>query len=62
MLIVDVIILTIPSLLDNYTYLIIDPRTKLAAVVDPVDVGAVLNAVRLENAELDMVLTTHHHW
>ena len=52
----------IPALGDNYMYLIIDERTREAAVVDPVEPGSVFDAVREENVKLTTVLTTHHHW
>ena len=52
----------IPALDDNYMYLIIDPSTKDAAVVDPVEPQKVLKAVSDEGVNLTSVLTTHHHW
>ena len=52
----------IPALNDNYMYLIIDPSTKKAAAVDPVDPNKVLQAVAEEEVQLTAVLTTHHHF
>ncbi|CAG0916323.1 unnamed protein product [Notodromas monacha] len=52
----------IPALSDNYMYLLMDPATKEAAIVDPVDPGAVMLAVNEEEVTLSAVLTTHHHW
>ncbi|XP_063699138.1 hydroxyacylglutathione hydrolase, mitochondrial-like [Culicoides brevitarsis] len=50
------------ALSDNYMYLIIDPSTKEAAIVDPVDPESVIAAVKTEGVKLSKVLTTHHHW
>ncbi|KAL2897999.1 Hydroxyacylglutathione hydrolase cytoplasmic [Bienertia sinuspersici] len=52
----------IPCLQDNYSYLIIDESTKLAAVVDPVEPEKVLEVARQNGADVKFVLTTHHHW
>jgi len=52
----------IPALADNYMYLLIDERSKKAAVVDPVEPESVLEAVAEEKVDLTTVLTTHHHW
>jgi len=43
-------------------YLIIDEKTREAAVVDPVEPSSVFDAVREEKVKLTTVLTTHHHW
>lgn len=50
------------ALEDNYMYLIIDEKTKDAAVVDPVNPDKVLSAVKDEGVNLSKVLTTHHHY
>lgn len=52
----------LPALQDNYMYLLIDPVTKNAAIVDPVEPNTVLAAVQEEGVALISVLTTHHHW
>ncbi|XP_059622756.1 hydroxyacylglutathione hydrolase, mitochondrial [Phlebotomus argentipes] len=52
----------LPALQDNYMYLIVDKATRDAAIVDPVDPGAVISAVEEEKVNLVKVLTTHHHW
>ena len=52
----------IPALADNYMYLLIDEKTRNAAIVDPVEPTSVLEAVAEENVRLTTVLTTHHHW
>ncbi|EDO47915.1 predicted protein [Nematostella vectensis] len=52
----------LPALSDNYMYLLVDPKTKEAAVVDPVEPEKVVTAVQEEGVKLTTVLTTHHHW
>ncbi|XP_023307988.2 hydroxyacylglutathione hydrolase, mitochondrial isoform X2 [Lucilia cuprina] len=52
----------LPALQDNYMYMIICGNTREAAIVDPVDPEAVINAVKQESVNLTKVLTTHHHW
>ncbi|KAL7731883.1 hypothetical protein ACLKA6_017457 [Drosophila palustris] len=52
----------LPALQDNYMYLIVDPKTREAAVVDPVDPELVIKTVQEESLTLKKVLTTHHHW
>ncbi|KAI8055651.1 hypothetical protein BDF22DRAFT_671310, partial [Syncephalis plumigaleata] len=51
----------VPCLSDNYAYLLIDPATKEAAVIDPVDPERVLAAVEQHGGKLTTLLTTHHH-
>lgn len=58
----DMSVKILPALSDNYMYLIICNQTKEAAIVDPVNPEAVLEAVKSENVTLKSVLTTHHHW
>jgi glyoxylase-like metal-dependent hydrolase (beta-lactamase superfamily II) len=56
----------IPGFSDNYTYLIIDQKTKEAAIVDPADYTKVLPALeklsKTSNFNLTKILTTHKHW
>ena len=51
----------IPALRDSYMYLVIDPASKAAAAVDPVDPEKILEAVGEEKVNLTTILTTHHH-
>ncbi|KAH9471323.1 hypothetical protein Pst134EA_005223 [Puccinia striiformis f. sp. tritici] len=47
---------------DNYSYLIIDEKTNLAAVVDPCEPKEIIKAAKTENVTLSgTILTTHHH-
>jgi hydroxyacylglutathione hydrolase len=57
---VDVI--PVPQLQDNYAYLIVDPGTREAAVVDCAEAGPVLDEARRQGARLTSVLATHHHY
>lgn len=52
----------LPALQDNYMYLIIDEKSKEAAIVDPVDPETVASAVKEHNVNLTKILTTHYHW
>ncbi|MCH6560849.1 MAG: hydroxyacylglutathione hydrolase [Deltaproteobacteria bacterium] len=52
----------IPTLGDNYTYLIIDEATNEAAAVDAPEAGPVVARVDALGVNLTKVLSTHHHW
>lgn len=52
----------LPALSDNYMYLLVDEKTKEAAIVDPVEPDKVAAAVQEQGLKLSTVLTTHHHW
>ncbi|PLW28432.1 hypothetical protein PCANC_11510 [Puccinia coronata f. sp. avenae] len=55
-------IVPVPVREDNYSYLIIDEKTNLAAVVDPCEPKDVIKAAQAENVTLSgTILTTHHH-
>ncbi len=46
----------------NFVYLIGDPNTHKAAVVDPAwDVDAIIDAVNRDGYEIDKILITHYH-
>ena len=55
-------IVPVPQLADNYAYLLIDPRSRDAAVVDCAEAGPVLDEARRRSARLVAVLATHHHF
>ncbi len=52
----------IPTLGDNYSYLIICPQTNEAAIVDAPEVDPVVRAVDRLGVNVTKVLSTHHHW
>ncbi|KAJ2356110.1 Cytoplasmic glyoxalase II [Coemansia erecta] len=54
-------IIPVPCLSDNYAYVLFDPQSKRAAIVDPVEPEKVLHAVESFDMKLTAVLTTHHH-
>ncbi len=51
----------IPTLSDNYTFLIIDEATSEAAVVDAAEVDPVIERIEALGVRLTKILTTHHH-
>lgn len=51
----------IPTLGDNYTYLIIDPGTAEAAVVDAPEADPVVRRVDALGVRVTKILSTHHH-
>jgi len=55
-------VVPVPQLADNYAYVVIDPATSEAAVVDCAEAGSVLAAVERAGARLTTVLATHHHF
>ncbi|KAI8138128.1 beta-lactamase-like protein [Fennellomyces sp. T-0311] len=55
-------IIPIHVLEDNYSYILIDDKTKEAAVIDCVDPIKILNVVSQTGAKLTSVFVTHHHW
>lgn len=55
-------VVPVPQLADNYAYLIVDPTTREAGVVDCAEAPAVLAEVRHRGVRLTTVLATHHHF
>ncbi len=51
----------LPVLSDNYIFLLHDPKTNTAAVVDPAEASPVLRCLDELNAELVAIFNTHHH-
>lgn len=54
-------ILQLPVLRDNYVYLLHDPDTATAAVVDPAVAEPVLEKLAELQADLVTIFNTHHH-
>jgi hydroxyacylglutathione hydrolase len=54
-------IVPVPLLTDNYGYLLIDPASKRAAIVDCSEAAPVLTEVAQRGLHLEAVLSTHHH-
>jgi hydroxyacylglutathione hydrolase len=55
-------IVPVPQLTDNYAYLLIDPTTRDAAVVDCAEAPVVLAEAERLGVRLTAVLATHHHF
>ncbi|QSF48650.1 hydroxyacylglutathione hydrolase [Thermosynechococcus sp. TA-1] len=50
------------ALTDNYIFLLHDPQTATAAVVDPAEPEPVLAKLAELGATLTAIFNTHHHW
>jgi len=55
-------VIPVCALSDNYMYILIDQKTKVCAVVDPVEPERLLKRIADEGANLTTILTTHHHY
>jgi len=51
----------LPALADNYIYVLHDPSSNTAAVVDPAEAKPVLDCLQKLQAELVAIFNTHHH-
>jgi hydroxyacylglutathione hydrolase len=51
----------IPAFSDNYVWLITDPPSPAAVIVDPGEAKAVLQVLEKQGLELGAILLTHHH-
>jgi hydroxyacylglutathione hydrolase len=54
-------IIRIPALSDNYIFLLYDASQKIAAVVDPAEYEPVAKKIRGLNVPLVAIFNTHHH-
>ena len=52
----------IKCLQDNYSYLIIDEKKKIACVVDPGESQPIINQLENRKIDLKFILNTHHHY
>lgn len=55
-------VVQVPVNTDNYAYLIVDDKHKIAAAVDPCGAEKVLGAAQQQGVSVKAILTTHHHW
>lgn len=55
-------VILIPTLSDNYAYLVIDKKTKTAACVDPAEPEKVVAAAKEHGVTLETCLCTHKHF
>ena len=52
----------IPCLQDNYSYIVIDEKKKIACVVDPSESDPIINYLEKKEVNLKFILNTHHHY
>ena len=52
----------IKCLKDNYSYLIIDKKSKNACVIDPSEAEPIVNYIENNEVNLKYILNTHHHY
>ena len=55
-------ILIVKCLTDNYSYIIFNEKTLIAAVVDPGEAGPIISEIEKNNLQLKYVINTHHHY
>ncbi len=55
-------VVPIPQLRDNYAYLVVDPQTQKAAVIDCAEAAPVLAEIDRRRVEVVALLPTHHHY
>lgn len=55
-------VLPIEALSDNYMYLLINTKSKMAAAVDPVEPDKIVAEAARLGVRISIVLTTHHHF
>lgn len=52
----------IPTLTDNYSYIIRDNATATTIIIDPSEAKPIIEFLSGKNWSLDYILNTHHHW
>jgi hydroxyacylglutathione hydrolase len=55
-------VVAVPQLADNYAYLVVDPGSREAGVVDCAEAAPVLSEVGARKLRLVAILATHHHF
>jgi hydroxyacylglutathione hydrolase len=55
-------IIQIPILSDNYSYLIVDEKSNISAIVDPAEPKTIIDTAKKYGVSISCILTTHHHW
>ena len=51
----------IKCLSDNYSYIIFNPISKKAIIIDPAEANPLIDAITKLNLNLEYILITHHH-
>ena len=52
----------IPCLKDNYSYLLINEKKKIACVIDPGESDPIIKYLENKDIKLKFILNTHHHY
>ncbi|MFN7709986.1 MAG: hydroxyacylglutathione hydrolase [Holosporales bacterium] len=55
-------VITVPTLKDNYSYLLVNRTTQEAIVIDPSEAAPILEVLTTHQLRLMAILNTHHHW
>ena len=55
-------ILIVKCLTDNYSYIIFNEKTLIAAVVDPSEASPIISEIEKNNLQLKYIINTHHHY
>lgn len=55
-------VVPVAQLADNYAYLVIDPASAQAGIVDVAEAAPVLEAAREQAVTITAILSTHHHF
>lgn len=56
------LVLTVPTRSDNYTFFVVNKDKNKAILIDSADHKAVLKTLEQKNLELESILLTHHHF
>ena len=54
-------IITVKSLNDNFSYIVLNEKSNNACVIDPGEAKPIIDKVRKEKINLNYILNTHHH-
>ncbi len=55
-------IIPVPTLNDNYVWIVIDREHKAAIAIDPGEAKPVFDFLKTQQFSLNGILITHHHW
>ena len=51
----------VPQLQDNYSYIVLENKTKDSIIVDPAESNSILQKIEKQHLKLQSILLTHHH-
>ena len=55
-------VIIVKCLTDNYSFIIYNENTLIAAVIDPSEADPIVKEVKKKNLKLKFILNTHHHY